>query len=129
LLARGERVLVNPRNAAAGSLRQKDPSITASRALSLWAYGVGVHSQRKAQRHSEELAALGEAGLPINPVIEKARNLEEVFAYCGKWQKQRHDVDYQIDGVVIKVDRFGLREELGSTSKAPRWALAFKVPP
>jgi DNA ligase (NAD+) len=129
LTTRGERVLVNPRNAAAGSLRQKDPAVTASRALSLWAYGVGAHSQRKAQRHSEELEALGTAGLPINPAIERARSLEEVFAYCGKWQRQRHDVDYQIDGVVIKVDRFGLRNELGATSKAPRWAIAFKFPP
>jgi DNA ligase (NAD+) len=130
LRARGERVLVNPRNAAAGSLRQKDPAITASRALRLWAYGVGTHSRRLAQRHSEELEQLRGFGLPINQaVIERASSLEEVFAFCEKWQRQRHDVDYQIDGVVIKVDRFGLRNELGATSKAPRWALAFKFPP
>jgi DNA ligase (NAD+) len=129
MLARGERAFANPRNAAAGSLRQKDPAITASRALQLWAYGVGTHSRRRAERHSDELEELRRAGLPINPVIERAASLEEVFAYCGKWQKQRHDVDYQIDGVVIKVDRFGLRDELGATSKAPRWAIAFKFPP
>jgi DNA ligase (NAD+) len=129
LTAHGERPLVNPRNAAAGSLRQKDPSVTASRALQLWAYGVGTNTQRKAQRHWDELAQLRAAGLPINTVIERAASLDEVFAYCTKWEKQRHDVDYQIDGVVIKVDRFGLRDELGSTSKAPRWAIAFKFPP
>lgn len=129
MVARGERPFSNPRNAAAGSLRQKDPAITASRALSLWAYGVGTHSDRRAQRHSDELDALRAAGLPINPVIERASSLDEVFAYCEKWQRQRHDVDYQIDGVVIKVDRFGLRNELGATSKAPRWAIAFKFPP
>jgi DNA ligase (NAD+) len=130
MLARGERAFSNPRNAAAGSLRQKDPAITASRNLHLWTYGVGTHSQRKAQRHSEELEQLAAAGLPINTgIIERASSLEQVFAYCEKWTRQRHDVDYQIDGVVIKVDRFGLRNELGATSKAPRWALAYKFPP
>jgi DNA ligase (NAD+) len=129
LTEQGERPLVNPRNAAAGSLRQKDPAVTASRALQLWAYGVGTNTNRKAQRHWDELEQLRAAGLPINSVIERASSLDEVFAYCGKWEKQRHDVDYQIDGVVIKVDRFGLRDELGSTSKAPRWAIAFKFPP
>jgi DNA ligase (NAD+) len=130
LLARGERVFTNPRNAAAGSLRQKDPAITASRNLHLWAYGVGTHSQRTARRYSEELEQLRAAGLPVNTtIIERAGTLDEVFAYCEKWARQRHDVDYQIDGVVIKVDRFGLRDELGATSKAPRWALAYKFPP
>jgi DNA ligase (NAD+) len=129
LTAQGERPLVNPRNAAAGSLRQKDPAVTASRSLKLWVYGTGVHTGRKLARHSEELAMLGVAGLPINPVIERAASLDEVFAYIEKWQRQRHDVDYQLDGIVIKVDRFGQREELGATSKAPRWALAYKFPP
>jgi DNA ligase (NAD+) len=130
MLARGERVFTNPRNAAAGSLRQKDAAITASRNLHLWSYGVGANSQRKAQRYSEEQEQLRAAGLPINTAItERAATLDEVFAYCEKWARQRHDVDYQIDGVVIKVDRFGLRDELGATSKAPRWALAYKFPP
>jgi DNA ligase (NAD+) len=129
LTSRGERPFVNPRNAAAGSLRQKDPAITASRGLKLWVYGTGVHTGRKLARHSEELAMLGQAGLPINPVIGKAASLDEVFAYIEKWQRQRHDVDYQLDGIVIKVDRFAQREELGATSKAPRWALAYKFPP
>jgi DNA ligase (NAD+) len=129
LAERGERILVNPRNAAAGSLRQKDPSVTASRELALWSYGTGMRSQRGAERHSEELETLRQAGLPVNPTIERAGSLDEVMAFCEKWTRQRHSVDYQIDGVVIKVDRFALREELGATSKAPRWAVAFKFPP
>jgi DNA ligase (NAD+) len=130
LAERGERPLVNPRNAAAGSLRQKDPSITASRALSLWAYGTGNSTARGGvERHHQALGRLQAAGLPINPVIERATSLDEDFAYCEKWTRQRHDVDYQIDGVVIKVDQLALREELGATSKAPRWAVAFKFPP
>jgi DNA ligase (NAD+) len=127
--ARGDRAFVNPRNAAAGSLRQKDPAVTAGRALRLWAYGTGVHSGRRVSRHCDELDLLRRAGLPVNPAITRAASLDEVFAFCETWQRQRHDVDYQIDGVVIKVDRFGLRDELGATSKAPRWALAFKFPP
>jgi DNA ligase (NAD+) len=129
LTEREERTFVNPRNAAAGSLRQKDPAVTATRALRLWAYATGVNSGRRATRHWDELELLRRAGLPVNPATTRASSLDEVFAYCERWQKQRHDVDYQIDGVVIKVDRFGLRDELGSTSKAPRWALAFKFPP
>ncbi len=125
---RGDRPFANPRNAAAGSLRQKDSAVTASRALALWIYGTGTHG-RRLERHTEELAALRAAGLPVNQVIERAGSLDDVWAYCEKWQRQRHDVDYQIDGVVIKVDRFALRDELGATSKAPRWALAFKFPP
>jgi DNA ligase (NAD+) len=129
LTSRGERPFVNPRNAAAGSLRQKDPAVTATRALRLWAYGTGAHSDRRPTRHWDELDLLRRSGLPVNPAVARASSLDEVFAYCETWQRQRHDVDYQIDGVVIKVDRFALRDELGATSKAPRWALAFKFPP
>src|SRR5262249_6822595 len=128
---KGERRFANPRNAAAGSLRQKDAAITASRALKLWIYGVGARTGTalRPQRHSQDLDSLRTAGLPVNPAIERAASLDEVFAYCAKWERQRHDVDYQIDGVVIKVDRYALRDEMGSTSKAPRWAVAFKYPP
>jgi DNA ligase (NAD+) len=129
LLERGERTFVNPRNAAAGSLRQKDPAVTATRALRLWAYGTGVHTGRQVARHWDELELLRRGGLPVNPATARAASLDQVFEYCETWRRQRHDVDYQIDGVVIKVDRFGLRDELGATSKAPRWALAFKFPP
>lgn len=129
LSARGERPFANPRNAAAGSLRQKDPAVTASRPLRLWCYGIGVVEGARFSRHSQALDFLREAGLPINPATELRRHLEEVFAYCERWQQQRHQVDYQMDGAVVKVDQLSLQEELGATSRAPRWAIAFKFPP
>jgi DNA ligase (NAD+) len=133
LALRGERPLVNPRNAAAGSLRQKDPGVTASRGLRLWCYGVGgpypADAGQPSQRHSQDLARLQALGLPVNPTIEPATSLGEVEAFVDKWQRQRHDVDYQIDGIVIKVDRYDQRLALGATSRAPRWAIAYKFPP
>jgi DNA ligase (NAD+) len=130
---RGDKPLVNPRNAAAGSLRQKDARITASRGLRLWCYGVGTPCLTPegvpAIRHSQDLARLRSLGLPVNPTIEPAASLVEVLAFVEKWQRQRHDVDYQIDGIVIKVDRYDQRRELGATSRAPRWAIAYKFPP
>jgi DNA ligase (NAD+) len=133
LAERGERPLVNPRNAAAGSLRQKDSAVTASRGLRLWCYGVGApcpndEGQPNA-RHSQDLARLAAFGLPVNPTIEPAASLAQVEAFVEKWQHQRHQVDYQIDGIVIKVDRYDQRRELGATSRAPRWAVAYKYPP
>ncbi|MBI3182439.1 MAG: NAD-dependent DNA ligase LigA [Myxococcales bacterium] len=129
LASRGQRVFANPRNAAAGSLRQKDPSVTAARPLRLWCYGIGVAKGLRFGRHSEALDYLREAGLPVNPATEKHRTLSEVYGYCERWQRLRHSVDYEIDGAVVKVDQFGLQEELGATSRAPRWALAYKFPP
>jgi DNA ligase (NAD+) len=126
---RGERSFANPRNAAAGSLRQKDPSVTSSRPLRLWSHGVGVVEGRRFQRHSEILDVLKEAGLPVAPQTEKVESLEAVFAFCERWQKDRHTIDYEIDGVVVKVDQIALQEELGATSHAPRWAIAYKFPP
>lgn len=131
LTERGERVFANPRNAAAGSLRQKDPAVTAARSLRFWCYGADSSGDERARvaRHSQDLEYLREAGLPVNPNIKPARSLADVGAYCAHWQVHRHDVDYHIDGVVIKVDRYDLRRELGSTSRAPRWAVAYKFPP
>ncbi|HEX2030467.1 MAG TPA: NAD-dependent DNA ligase LigA, partial [Actinomycetota bacterium] len=129
LQGRGDRAFANPRNAAAGSLRQKDPAVTASRPLRLWCHGIGVAQGKRFQRHSEALAYLKEAGLPVSPESELFGSLEEVFKFCRRWQEHRHDVDYEIDGVVVKVDQIGLQEELGATSKAPRWAIAYKFPP
>jgi DNA ligase (NAD+) len=129
LTEQGTRPFANPRNAAAGSLRQKDPAITASRPLRLWCHGVGVSEGRRFARHSEALEQLGDWGLPVPPTTEKVETLEEVFGFCERWQEHRHDVDYEIDGVVVKVDQIGLQEELGATSKAPRWAMAYKFPP
>jgi DNA ligase (NAD+) len=133
LAGRGERLLVNPRNAAAGSLRQKDARVTAARGLRLWCYGVGAPGEAvdglRATRHSEDLTRLRAWGLPVNPTIERAQSLAEVGAFVSRWQHERHTVDYQIDGIVIKIDRYDQRADLGATSRAPRWAIAYKFPP
>ena len=126
----GQRLFVNPRNSAAGSLRQKDASITASRELAFWAYQLGeVVGGPELTSHHQTLEFLAELGLPINPEIATLDSLEDVAAYCARWQEHRHDLGYEIDGVVIKVDDLAQRELLGFTSKAPRWAIAYKFPP
>ncbi len=136
----GGRLFVNPRNSAAGSLRQKDASITASRALSFWAYQVGDLQPRTDPPGSglpEELLAsqsstlkwLKRAGFPVNPENHAVHGLDEALAFCRHWEEHRHDLDYEIDGVVIKVDDLALQRELGATSHAPRWAIAYKFPP
>ncbi|HVM53219.1 MAG TPA: NAD-dependent DNA ligase LigA [Acidimicrobiales bacterium] len=126
----GGRLFANPRNSAAGSLRQKDPAITASRDLSLFTYQLGaVEGGPRFATHTETLELLRSLGLPVNPEIRTVGSLAEVYAYCAHWQEHRHDLSYEIDGVVVKVDDLRTREELGSTSKAPRWAIAYKFPP
>jgi DNA ligase (NAD+) len=126
----GLRLFANPRNSAAGSLRQKDPKITASRDLSFFSYQVGdIEGGPQVRRHSETLEFLRDAGLPVNPEIRTVDSLEDVDAFCRQWLEHRHDLDYEIDGVVVKVDDLAQRAELGATSKAPRWAIAYKFPP
>ncbi len=140
----GQRLFVNPRNSAAGSLRQKDPGITASRALSFWAYQVGELEMsgdaappddgasspiQIASTHAETLAWLERAGFPVNPERTLVHGMEEVLAFCRGWEERRHELDYEIDGVVVKVDDLGLQRQLGATSRAPRWAIAYKFPP
>ena len=126
----GGRLFANPRNSAAGSLRQKDPKITASRELSLWTYAVGtVEGGPAFTRHSETLEWLAGVGFPVNPEIRTLGTLDDVFAFCERWLEHRHDLDYEIDGVVVKVDDLRQRQELGATSHAPRWAIAYKFPP
>ena len=126
----GQKVFANPRNSAAGSLRQKDPAVTASRDLSMWAYQVGALEGGPALgRHSDGLELLRCCGLPVNPEITVVHGIDEVFSFCTRWREHRHDLDYEIDGVVVKVDDLGLQRRLGSTSHAPRWAVAFKFPP
>ncbi|HUA96371.1 MAG TPA: NAD-dependent DNA ligase LigA [Acidimicrobiales bacterium] len=134
--AASEKQFVNPRNSAAGSLRQKDPSITASRALSFWAYQVGEvqpapsgPTAALAASQSATLDWLRRAGFPVNPEIHLVQGLDDVFAFCTRWEEHRHDLDYEIDGVVVKVDDLALQRVLGSTSRAPRWAIAYKFPP
>ncbi|HXR21433.1 MAG TPA: NAD-dependent DNA ligase LigA [Acidimicrobiales bacterium] len=124
------RTFINPRNAAAGSLRQKDPAVTATRELSFSAYQLGEVTGGPVFRyHHETLAWLREEGFPVSPRIETLGTLEEVDNYCKKWLDGRHSIDYEIDGVVVKVDSLAQRRELGATSKAPRWAIAYKFPP
>ena len=124
------RLFANPRNSAAGSLRQKDASITASRELSFWSYQLGAcEGAPKFRTHSETLDFLKEAGLPVNPNIKTLDTLEDVHAFCRDWEAHRHDLEYEIDGVVVKIDNLAQRSELGFTSKAPRWAIAYKFPP
>jgi DNA ligase (NAD+) len=129
LLAEGKRPFANPRNAAAGSLRQKDPAVTASRPLRLWCHGLGWAEGLRFESHSESLAWLREAGLPVDPNITVVDTLEEVHGFAQRWQEHRHSVDYEIDGTVVKVDQIAFQEELGATSHAPRWAVAYKFPP
>jgi DNA ligase (NAD+) len=123
-------VPVNPRNAGAGSLRQKDPTITAQRDLSLWSYQLGeVVGGPNFTSHHDTLQFLHTLGFPVNPEITTVDSLEEVIAFCRNWQGHRHDLGYEIDGAVVKVDDLSQREQLGFTSRAPRWAIAFKFPP
>lgn len=123
------RLFANPRNAAAGALRQKDPKITASRRLSIVCHGVGVFGGKRPGRHSEMMGQLQDLGLRVLPEAKSLGTLEVVFAYCEEQQKRRHDFEFQVDGVVVKVDDLAHREELGFTSKSPRWAIAYKFPP
>lgn len=124
------RLFANPRNAAAGSLRQKDATVTAERDLSLWCYHVGadeggpVHSS-----HEATLRWLGNLGFPVNPEIRSFDSLADVHEFCVGVEERRHAFGYEIDGVVVKVDDLAQRVELGFTSKAPRWAIAYKFPP
>jgi DNA ligase (NAD+) len=125
-----EPVPVNPRNAGAGSLRQKDPAVTRSRGLALWCYQLGeVVGGPSFASHHETLDYLLSLGFPVNPEIRTVGSLPEVYDYCAHWQAHRHDLAYEIDGVVVKVDDLAQREALGFTSRAPRWAMAFKFPP
>jgi DNA ligase (NAD+) len=135
--AAGGKVFVNPRNSAAGSLRQKDAKVTASRELSFWAYQVGdleaapgeTLPSELTEGHSDTLQWLSRAGFPVNPEARVVHGLDEALERCRYWEEHRHDLDYEIDGVVIKVDDLALRRQLGSTARAPRWAIAYKFPP
>jgi DNA ligase (NAD+) len=126
----GQPMFANPRNAGAGSLRQKDPRITASRELSFWSYQLGeVVGGPDFVSHHETLEFLGQLGFPVNPEVRVVDDLPGVYSFAGHWQEHRHDLGYEIDGVVAKVDELAQRELLGFTSRAPRWAIAFKFPP
>ena len=129
LVEAGKAPFANPRNAAAGSLRQKDPRVTATRPLRLVLHGVGAHRGRAPGRQSEWYGLLQGWGLPVSGAWKVVRTLEQVQAFVDRYGEHRHDVEHEIDGVVVKVDQLTLQRRLGSTSRAPRWAIAFKYPP
>lgn len=128
--AAGERLFVNPRNAAAGAVRQKDPAVTASRRLSIWVYQLGYLQGGPALgSHHESLEWLRGLGLPVNPMSAQRADLAGVLDYLQTAEGARHSLPYQTDGVVVKVDSLAEQRELGFTAKSPRWALAYKYPP
>ncbi len=129
LVESGGKPFANPRNAAAGSLRQKDPRVTASRPLRLTLHGIGARRGFDPPTQSSAYEALQELGLPVSSRYEVVPDLEEARRYVAHYGEHRHDVEHEIDGVVVKVDRIDLQRRLGSTSKAPRWAIAWKYPP
>ncbi len=125
----GLPVFANPRNAAAGAVRQKDPSVTASRDLSTFMYQIADPRPLALSRQSEALAWLARAGFRVNPDIRLCASRDEVRDFCETAIERRHDLPYEIDGVVVKVDSFALQDGMGFTARAPRWAMAFKFPP
>jgi DNA ligase (NAD+) len=125
----GKPVYANPRNTAAGSLRQKDPRITASRNLRLICHGFGKREGFTLERQSHGYDALRAWGLPVSERTVILTGIDEVIAHTDYWGEHRHDIEHEIDGVVVKVDEVALQRRLGATSRAPRWAIAFKYPP
>ena len=128
--AEGKDRKKNARNTAAGSLRQKDPSITATRGLSMWCYQIGeTQGGLELETHGATLEYLDSLGLPVNPEFITAGSIDAVWKFIKRCEAIRHDLPYEIDGAVIKINRLDLQEELGVTSRAPRWAIAYKLPP
>jgi len=125
----GESLFANPRNAAAGSVRQLDSKITAGRPLEIYCYGIGEVQGRTFKTHWEILQTLSKWGLRINPHIQRCNHIEEVIAYYHEVKEKREKLPYEIDGIVIKVNRLDLQARLGEISRSPRWALAFKFQP
>jgi len=125
----GEPQFANPRNAAAGSLKLLDPRITAQRRLRLFAYAIGYSEGLELKTHIQCLEFIRGFGLPVNPYTRLCKNIEEVIRYCNEWDKRRRELDYMVDGMVIKVNSLDLHDQLGATSKAPRWVISFKFQP
>src|SRR6266516_4316348 len=123
------RIFANPRNAAAGSLRQKDPRVTASRHLDFFGYQIGYMQGMEYHSQWEALQLIRDWGFPVNQHIYLAKSLDEVWDYCNNWEKERFNLSYEIDGVVIKINDLVQQQELGSVARDPRWAIAFKYPP
>ena len=127
--AEGKKTAPNPRNAAAGSLRQLNPEITAARPLSIWVHGMGHHEGLPAEAHWEALQWLRERGFRTSPLAERHESIESVAAVCREWEQRRIELDYEIDGIVIKVDSFDQQRRLGALHDRPRWARAYKWAP
>jgi DNA ligase (NAD+) len=125
----GQKAFANPRNSAAGSLRQKNPEVTASRPLRLWVHSFGAAEGVRFDSHHAFLDWAASAGLPVPPTTERKASIDEVEAFLQHWEGHRHSVDWEIDGAVIKVDVAEQQQTLGATSHAPRWAIAYKFPP
>jgi DNA ligase (NAD+) len=122
----GKPLYANARNTTAGTVRQKDPRVTASRRLSLWTYQlVGAHGLKT---HSESLDLLGRLGFPVNPNVRRVDGIDEVIAFTEEWSEERKNLEYETDGIVIKVDSLEEQQQLGFVSRAPRWATAYKFP-
>jgi DNA ligase (NAD+) len=129
MVEKGKPPFANPRNAAAGSLRQKDPRVTATRPLAMVCHGTGLREGFEPKRQSESYAALAAWGLPVSDRAKVVPDLSAVDEFIAYYGEHRHDVEHEIDGVVVKVDQVSLQRRLGSTSRAPRWAIAYKYPP
>jgi DNA ligase (NAD+) len=124
-----EPTFANPRNSAAGSIRQLDPALAAERPLSTWSYGIGAVRGLDLATHMDEVEWLGERGFKVNPDTEHHRGVEGVVKRCHWWEERREALDYEIDGVVVKIDERALWRELGVVGREPRWAIAWKFPP
>ena len=127
--AAGEAAFANPRNAAAGAIRQLDPEITASRPLSIWCYGLAAQRGLEVRTHADELEWLRDRGFRVNVDAAVHETADDVAERCGWWEQRREGLDFEIDGVVIKVDQRALWRELGVAGREPRWAVAWKFPP
>ena len=125
----GEPAFANPRNSAAGSIRQLDPSLAAERPLSIWIYGIGAAAGLDLASHSEEVEWLGDRGFKVNPDTAHHEGIDSVVKRCRWWEERRDELDYEIDGVVVKVDERALWRELGVVGREPRWAIAWKFAP
>jgi len=125
----GKQRFANPRNAAAGSLRQKDPRVSASRPLSMVVHGIGASEGITFTQQSDAYALLASWGLPTSSRFKVAKNRAEVLDFISYYEKHRHDVEHEIDGAVVKINEISIQEQLGFTSRAPKWAIAFKYPP
>ncbi len=126
--AAGEPKFANPRNSAAGSIRQLDPRIVAERKLDMFVYYIQVHGVELTGEHSQALETLSQMGFKVNPHWRRCRSFDDLLAYIQEWETKRESLDYEIDGIVIKVNDTRLWQELGTTAKSPRWAVAYKYP-